>query len=282
MFSTAVPSKLFPITANRYKGVFMKTDKYVGVIYILTNPSFPEYVKIGYADDLKKRLKDLNRSECIPYAFRVYAVYEVNERLRDVAVHDMIDRINPNLRAIETFDGKKRKKEFYAMTADDAYGIFETIASLSGTIDRLHRLTPEGHEILDEQLAEEVEKSIRYDEGTFLEKADASIKELYFRLRSELTALDGVIVEPKKLYIAFKAPKNFADIEVQRHGLKLFINMRKGTLVDPEEIAEDVSNVGHWGNGDYRLYLNEDSDFHYIFGLIMQSYEENRKKEKTS
>lgn len=24
-----------------------------GVIYILTNPSFPEYVKIGYADDIK-------------------------------------------------------------------------------------------------------------------------------------------------------------------------------------------------------------------------------------
>lgn len=28
-----------------------------GVIYILTNPSFPEYVKIGYADDIDKRLK---------------------------------------------------------------------------------------------------------------------------------------------------------------------------------------------------------------------------------
>ena len=27
-----------------------------GVIYVLTNPSFPEYVKIGYADDLTKRL----------------------------------------------------------------------------------------------------------------------------------------------------------------------------------------------------------------------------------
>lgn len=25
-----------------------------GVIYILTNPSFPEYVKIGYADDVEK------------------------------------------------------------------------------------------------------------------------------------------------------------------------------------------------------------------------------------
>ena len=35
-----------------------------GVIYILTNPSFPEYVKIGYADDIDKRLQRLNRSEC--------------------------------------------------------------------------------------------------------------------------------------------------------------------------------------------------------------------------
>lgn len=36
------------------------------VIYILTNSSFSEYVKIGYADDVKKRLQQLNRSECIP------------------------------------------------------------------------------------------------------------------------------------------------------------------------------------------------------------------------
>ena len=30
-----------------------------GVIYILTNPSFPEYVKIGYADNLEKRMEQL-------------------------------------------------------------------------------------------------------------------------------------------------------------------------------------------------------------------------------
>ena len=33
-----------------------------GVIYILTNPSFPEYVKIGYADDIDKRLLQPMRS----------------------------------------------------------------------------------------------------------------------------------------------------------------------------------------------------------------------------
>ena len=37
-----------------------------GVIYILTNPSFPDYVKIGYADDINKRLKR-NYSEA-PYS----------------------------------------------------------------------------------------------------------------------------------------------------------------------------------------------------------------------
>ena len=37
--------------------------KNTGVIYILTNPSFPEYVKIGYTDDVDRRLKELNRSK---------------------------------------------------------------------------------------------------------------------------------------------------------------------------------------------------------------------------
>ena len=46
----------------------------VGVIYILTNPSFPNYVKIGYAHNIEARLKQLNRSETIPFVFRVYAV----------------------------------------------------------------------------------------------------------------------------------------------------------------------------------------------------------------
>ena len=48
-------------------GGFM--EEKMGYIYILTNPSFPEYVKIGYADDVEERLKQLNRSECILFRF---------------------------------------------------------------------------------------------------------------------------------------------------------------------------------------------------------------------
>ena len=96
-------------------------DKNQGVIYILTNPSFKEYVKIGYADDVEKRLKELNRSECIPFAFRLYAYYEVPQRLTDKKLHDLIDMMNPDLRVIEEFDGKKRTREFYNMSPEKAY-----------------------------------------------------------------------------------------------------------------------------------------------------------------
>lgn len=127
-----------------------------GVIYILTNPSFPEYVKIGYADDIEKRLQQLNRSECIPFAFRVYATYEVNSRLSDLKIHSIIDRLNPNLRSIENFNGHKRVREFYAMSAEDAYSILEAIADIHGCTDKLKLVAMSEDEKEAAETAEEI------------------------------------------------------------------------------------------------------------------------------
>lgn len=126
-----------------------------GVIYILTNPSFPQYVKIGYASDLQRRLRELNRSEALPYAFRSYATYEVSHKLTDRALHELLDQLNPDLRTIETFNGKMRIREFFEMSAEDAYSILEAVARISGTTDRLHRVTPTGNQIADETRANE-------------------------------------------------------------------------------------------------------------------------------
>lgn len=145
----------------------MNAAKKTGVIYILTNPSFPDYVKIGYATDIEKRLKQLNRSECIPFAFRVYATYDVSTPLQDKELHGLIDRLNPELRAIDTFDGKTRTKEFYAMTKEDAYALLERIAKLSGTMDQLQRLTPEGHEVVDEEVAAEIQEEAKERKAPF-------------------------------------------------------------------------------------------------------------------
>lgn len=130
----------------------------MGFIYILTNPSFKEYVKIGYADDIQKRLKQLNRSECIPFAFRVYATYEVDSRLSDMKIHSIIDKLNPNLRSIETFEGKERKREFYAMSPEDAFSILEAIAEINGRQDKLKKIEPTQVEQNDEDEAEEIEE----------------------------------------------------------------------------------------------------------------------------
>lgn len=129
-----------------------------GVIYILTNPSFPQYVKIGYADDVNKRLQQLNRSECTPFAFRIYATFEVDQRLDDLKLHKMIDQINPNLRSIDEVDGKKRVREFYAMSPEAAYAIFETIAELGGRRERLHLYDPTAEERQNEDLAQEIQE----------------------------------------------------------------------------------------------------------------------------
>lgn len=127
-----------------------------GVIYILTNPSFPDFVKIGYADDIEKRLQQLNRSECVPFAFRVYATYEVNSRLSDLKIHSIIDKLNPNLRSIENFNGQKRVREFYAMTAEDAYSILEAIAEIHGCTDKLKLVQPNEAEKEAEETAIEI------------------------------------------------------------------------------------------------------------------------------
>lgn len=128
-----------------------------GVIYILTNPSFPDYVKIGYADDIDKRLRQLNRSECIPFAFRIYAIYEVNSRLSDLKLHSIIDKLNPDLRSIDDFNGQKRVREFYAMKPEEAYAILEAMAEIHDCKDNLRLITPNETEVRAEEIAQEID-----------------------------------------------------------------------------------------------------------------------------
>lgn len=125
----------------------------VGAIYILKNPSFPDYIKIGYADDVYSRLKTLNDKSAVPFAFRLYAYYKVNHRLEDKTVHEIIDKLNPSLRAKDNIDGKERKREFFEMSAEDAYDILHCIAKINGLEDNLVLVEPTAKEMEDEDEA---------------------------------------------------------------------------------------------------------------------------------
>lgn len=133
-------------------------EKNKGYIYILTNPSFKEWVKIGYADDVEERVKILNSHETTPFGFRIYATYEVPKRLQDKSVHNLIDQLNPTLRSRELIGGKSRVREFYAMTPEEAFSILEMIAKINGLEDKLKIYKPTIQETRDEENAEEVKK----------------------------------------------------------------------------------------------------------------------------
>ena len=133
-------------------------EETAGYIYILTNPSFPEYVKIGYADDVEKRLNQLNRTECTPFAFRLYATYEVPNRLADKKLHSLLDMFDANLRAVDELNGKKRVKEFYAMQPDKAYHALELIAELTDTTDRLTLYEISSKDKTEDELANSIRR----------------------------------------------------------------------------------------------------------------------------
>lgn len=246
-----------------------------GVIYILTNPSFPEYVKIGYADDVKRRLKELNRSECTPFAFRLYAYYEVNHRLTDMKLHNIIDKLNPDLRSIDNVDGKKRIREFYAMSKEDAYALFEAIAEINGLSDNLHLVEPTKKDKKEENIAKEInDEDIDYNEEYHLNKAPKDIVSLYNSLKNAVSSKFDFEIIPHKMYIAFKHNnKNVFDVKLMKSKLWLWINMPKGSLNDPKEFTRDVSNIGHFGNGDYDLSISNENEIDYVVFLIKQSYD---------
>lgn len=131
----------------------------MGYIYIMTNPSFPQYVKIGYAVDVRQRLDELNRSTAVPFAFRIYATYEVDSALSDKKLHSILDKLDPELRSKEEIDGKKRVREFYAMTPEDAYSILEAIAEINGYTHRLKKWKATAAEMKDEKTAQEISEA---------------------------------------------------------------------------------------------------------------------------
>lgn len=118
----------------------------------------------------------------------------------------------------------------------------------------------------------EVKENIKVytEEDHYNNGSDSSI-ELYEKFKSAILNLaDGVEIIPQKFYIAFKKGSNISDIEMQKKGLKIFINAKIGALDDPKGLAKDVSNIGHRGNGDYQIQIENDKDLEYIMSLIKQ------------
>lgn len=112
-----------------------------------------------------------------------------------------------------------------------------------------------------------------YTEEEHLEKGSLEVQELYEELKEIILSWDSNIrIKPVKLYNSFKMKRNIVDIEIQKKALKIWINLKYGELNDPENITRNVSETGHWGNGDYEIIMKGNQDIEYIASLIKESW----------
>lgn len=110
-----------------------------------------------------------------------------------------------------------------------------------------------------------------YTEEQHLSVANEKIKEVYNDFKNAILNLDdGIEIQAKKVYISFKKKTNICDIEIQKSCLKLYLNAKWGKLEDCKKIFQNVSDVGHWGNGDYRISLSDTKDLEYIMSVLKQ------------
>jgi predicted transport protein len=127
------------------------------------------------------------------------------------------------------------------------------------------------------EVAEAISREVKtYTEEVHLKIAQPNIAELYSRFKElVLSVSSDITVKPMKQYITFRTKTNVTDVVVLKKSLKIFINVIKGKLDDPKKLARDVSNIGHWGNGDFQVQISSEDELEYIISLIRQSYKIN-------
>ncbi|UOS54201.1 DUF262 and DUF1524 domain-containing protein [Helicobacter pylori] len=167
-------------------------------------------------------------------------------------------RLNQGLRGLESFGEEEIKKRANDL-ADLALKIW--------TYPKLDAETLEKYKPKKDKKEKEV-----YDLSSY--KFGSHSRELFDILSKEIKALDERITENfNQDYISYKFDKNFVDIVVQTKDLKLYLNMKFNELQDEKNLARDMTNKGHLGNGDIEVKLETKENIPYCLGLIKQALE---------
>ncbi len=104
----------------------------------------------------------------------------------------------------------------------------------------------------------------------------ADCRELFEELRAELVRrFPNIKQSVRKLYVAFSAQKSVVDIEFQKKGLRLHVNLKFPEVVDPDGVCLDLTDKGHWGSGDVGIYVRDRADVPKALRVVEQSYRKN-------
>ena len=233
-----------------------------GYIYVLTNESFhrENWIKIGYASDVEKRVKDLSGTS-VPLPFEVYCTYEI-PRLKgkkdpDKLVHDLIAKLNPDLRIIPD-------REFFEMYPWDAYDMLYAIAQMHDRVDKLVR-NDNNSSVKD--LHNDNEYSV---ENHF--PIDSDIRGLYEQLKSIILSFDQDLNEtPTRLYVTYKKGKrNTVSLWPRKECIEVVLNAKIGQITDKYELTYDISNR-QWSSEQYAFKFFRDTEIEAVKDIISQT-----------
>lgn len=110
----------------------------------------------------------------------------------------------------------------------------------------------------------------------YLERADASLTDLYNSLRDYLMSMgDDVQEKTLKFYIAYKRIKNFVCVEIhpQSKKISLYVKLNPDEVELEDGFTRDVREIGHYGTGDLEISIRSASDLEKAEPLILKSYE---------
>ena len=130
-------------------------------------------------------------------------------------------------------------------------------------------------DILEKYKEEEIVEKTEYSIEDYKHlQYDTPMKQLFDLLDKQILNLDSSIKqEPKKLYIAYKAPMNFVDIIPLKRSLKLSLSIPISELKDPNGECKDVSGIGSWGTGATEVQVTSESELGYAMDLIKQAFD---------
>ena len=104
------------------------------------------------------------------------------------------------------------------------------------------------------------------------------IRGIFERLRKRILNLDSSVREEvKKHYIAYKTTTNFVDIEPQKKRLVLTLNIRFDEIDDLKELCRDVTNIGHFGNGDVEISITSLDQIEDVMELVLQAFGKHKE-----
>ncbi|RVY22572.1 DUF262 domain-containing protein [Helicobacter pylori] len=167
-------------------------------------------------------------------------------------------RLNQNLKDLESFGEEEIEKRANDL-ADWALKIW-TYPKLDA--ETLEKYKPK----------KDKKEKKAYDLSSY--KFSSHSRELFDILSKEIKALDERITEKfNQEYISYMFDKNFVDIVVQTKDLKLYLNMKFHELQDEKNLASDMTDKHHNGNGDIEIKLETKENIPYCLGLIKQALE---------